>query len=270
MPVELQFLQTLSTEAQNAYKIAQYLLENPGKTIGQASKWVTGRTWDAARLSDGLAKVTRAMAEVGGRAGDFAKVKEVVAHGTQVAAETGAGAGVVTRVLTSIGRGVLRIVGREAAVSSAAALGTGVVVTVAVLGTATYIGANVIGSRSGDAAVQAGARMQEAASTPVLAEGTIDGGYAVFVLPDNSGGTVWIGDEDYLKTLRTCDTPNGGLCDDPNVTYPPVRYVRQSPDFATYEEALASHCAATVQRPGYWGNKAEGYGGLYWSSYGCP
>ncbi len=93
--------------------------------------------------------------------------------------------------------------------------------------------------------------------------------YAVFLLPDNSGGTIYIGQEETLKKLRTCDTSNGGLCDDPKKVYPPVKYVKESADFDTLKEAQAAACKAGKVEAGYWGTKLAAYGGHYWFVGSC-
>lgn len=272
MAVELQFLQTLTTEAQHAYQIAQYLMNNPGVTIGRASWTVTGKSWTAARLTSGLGQVSSALAQVGGAGGDFAVVEQVIAHGTTAAAEAGGGAaagGVISRVVGGLGRGILRIFGRQAAAGSAAALGVGAVATIAAVAGVAYLGSEMMGRAAADSSVQAGAQAQQprAAAVTVQSRGRSDG-YGVFLLPNNSGGTLWVGRESDLRGLRGCDTPNGGTCD-AGTQYPPVTYRLVSPTFTSQEDALASLCANTVQRSGPWGNRAEGYGGAYWSEYSC-
>ena len=115
-----------------------------------------------------------------------------------------------------------------------------------------------------------GWRMGQPKATPVTGPGPVEGyKYAVFLLPDNSGGTIYIGQEEILKTQRTCDTPNGGLCDDPNKDYPPVRYIKQSADYDTAEEAYAAACIAGTLKPGYWGQKLVAYGGEWWFEGQC-
>lgn len=273
MGVELPFFGTVSKEAYDAYLIAQYMMNNPNVSIGRAAFQLSKGTWDAARLANGLAKVSEALKIAGGVGGDFAQVEAVIAHGQAAAAGTAGagGAGIVTRVLTNVGRGVLRIFGRQAVAGSAAALGTGILVTTAVLGTAVYFGANAIGSRSGDASIQAGSSMNRPVSTAVAGPGVSGTDkVAVFLLPDNSGGTIWIGQEATLRTLRACDLPNGGLCDDPNQTYPMVNYVKESADFDTYDQAVANLCSVGTLEPGYWGQKIAAYGGHYWFEGSCP
>src|SRR5262245_26303139 len=275
--VSLPFLATLSKEAQDAYLIAEYLLNNPGTSIGRAAFQLSKGTWDAARLANGLAKVTQGLKTVGSAGGDFARVQSIIAHGQKAveAAELAAGAGgtgVVTRVLTSVGRGVLRLLGRQA-VSTAGAMAAGAVVTTVVLGAGTYWGANYLGSRSADASVLPGAAMNHQAPDEVQAPVSSAAGekYAVFLLPEISGGEFYVGQESTLKGSRSCDMPYGGLCDDPNVTYPPVQYSKASADYDTYDEALAAFCAAATIKDGYWGRKAEGYGVTYWApGLGCP
>ena len=58
MGVNLPFFGTISKEAYDAYLIAQYMLNNPGSTIGRAAFQLSKGTWDAARLANGLTKVT--------------------------------------------------------------------------------------------------------------------------------------------------------------------------------------------------------------------
>ena len=173
------------------------------------------------------------------------------------------------RAAINFGRWVLRKPPLPPLAAGGLVTAAGVVVLTAIAAAGVYVAANVAGSYFGDNPILAGPAMNKPLATAVDVPGAnFSDKYAIFILP-NSGGTVWIGDEDQLKTLRSCDTPNGGLCDDPNITYPPVSYERKSEDFATYDEALSLFCRSTVQKPGYWGNKAEGFGGLYWSTYPC-
>lgn len=279
MSVSVAFLQTLSTEAQNAYQIAEYMMNNPGTSIGRAAFQLSKGTWDAARLSNGLSKVTTALETVGGTTGDYAVVEQVVQHGNEAvkvvqlaeAAETAAGASRVTRILTWVGRGILRLIGWETVEGSALALGLGVAATLtllAALAAATYFGANWLGSQMGDNPILAGSRMSQPASTPVTAQDPTGGKQAVFLLP-NSGGTFWIGSEDYLKTLRSCDTPNGGQCND-GQTYPMVTYTRETPDFDTSDQAVAALCSAGTPVNDYWGPKFKAFGVTAWWDGGCP
>lgn len=275
--VELPFFATLSKEAHDAYLIAEYMLNNPGTSIGRAAFNLSKGTWDAARLANGLAKVTEAMEAVGSTGGDFARVQSVIAHGQEAikAAELAAGAGgsgVVTRVLTSIGRAVLRLIGRQA-VSTAGAMAAGAVVTTVVLGAAVYWGANYVGSRWGDSSVLPGPAMNRQPPDEVRppVSSAADEKYAVFLLPEISGGEFYVGQESALKASRNCDMPYGGLCDDPSKTYPPVQYSKASADYDTYDDALAAFCKAATIKDGYWGRKAEGYGVTYWApGLSCP
>lgn len=269
--VNLPFLSTLSQEAYDAYLIAEYMMNNPGVSIGRAAFQLSKGTWDAARLANGMAKVTEALEAVGSTGGDFAKIQEVIAHGQKAieAAELAAGAGgtgIVTRVLTSIGRAILRMIGRQA-VTSAGAMAVGAVATTVVLGTVVYFGANYVGSRSGDASVLPGAAMngQHPGEVQPPVSSAAGEKFAVFLLPEISGGEFYIGQESTLKASRSCDMPYGGLCDDPNTTYPPVKYSKASAEYDSYNEALAAFCASATIKDGYWGRKAEGYGVTYWA-----
>ena len=110
--------------------------------------------------------------------------------------------------------------------------------------------------------------MSQPASTAVTApDGS--GQVAVFLLPNNSGGTIYIGSEADLKNDRGCDTPNGGLCAD-GQTYPMVTYVRESPDFDSYDQAVANLCQAGKIENDFWGQKIAAYGGHYWFDGSCP
>jgi hypothetical protein len=132
----------------------------------------------------------------------------------------------------------------------------------------TYLYSNW--GKPSSAPVQPGPRMDQPAAPPVTGPDAVEGeNYAVFLLPDNSGGTIYIGQEATLKRWRTCDTPNGGRCDDPNAVYPPVRYEQKSADFDTAGEALAAACQAGPVKSGHWGNKLVAYGGEYWFEGAC-
>ena len=62
MPAEnYPLYQFLTDHARQAFDIAKYLAENPGKSIAQASKFVTNRTWNPTELRTGLQTVTRIM-----------------------------------------------------------------------------------------------------------------------------------------------------------------------------------------------------------------
>ncbi len=254
-------------KAKRIKELIQLIAELPGKiaaadpTVGwtnKAGNWVTR----VGQLEAQLAAAEAELASLGG-AGAGAGAVGNVATKPGLVARAG-------RAAINFGRWVLRKPPLPPLAAGGLVTAAGVVVVSAVVAGGVYIAANLAGSYFGDKPIEAGPAMSQPVSTAVGVPGAnLYDSYAVFVLPNNSGGTVWIGDEDHLKTLRGCDTPNGGLCDDPKVTYPPVSYERKSEDFATYEEALASFCKNTIQRPGYWGNKAEGYGGLYWSEYFC-
>src|SRR5690242_19873259 len=147
MSVELPFFATLTKEAYDAYLISQYMMNNPGTSIARAAFQLSKGTWDAARLSNGLAQVTAAMGETGGAGGGFAAVEQVVQHGTEAAAAAQAEAaaaaaasqGVVRRALTGVGRWVLRrLFGKVVVEGGVLALGAGIVTTTVVLGAATY------------------------------------------------------------------------------------------------------------------------------------
>lgn len=224
-----------------------------------AGNWINRLT----QLQSQLAAAEAELASLGGpAAGAAAGETSLVARAAQAASRTG-------RAIINVARAALGKPPLPPLAAGGAATALGVAVAVAVVAGATYGAARLAGSYSADDPIQAGAAMDRPVATSVGVPGANDAGkFAIFVLTQNSDGTIWIGDEQSLKSLRACDTPNGGLCD-PDIEYPPVAYERKSQDFDTYEEALAEFCASTVQRPGYWGNKAEGYGGTFWSEYPC-
>jgi hypothetical protein len=90
--------------------------------------------------------------------------------------------------------------------------------------------------------------------------------YFVFVLPQVSGGSIYIGQESRLKTMHPCDMPGGGLC---GQTDPPLTYERKSPGFKNYDDAEKAWCAELKGKekknfPTAGDQKANVYGGWYW------
>lgn len=200
-------------------------------------------------------------------------LQQQLASAEQAAARavTPAARSVFSRVLSTLGRTALRLIGVEVVAGGAAAIAAGAVLTTVALAPIAYYGAQRVGNWTGYTAVEPGVRMRQPPAEPVtVPAATGSEKVAIFLLPDNSGGTIWIGQESVLKTLRGCDTPNGGRCEDPNITYPPVKYEKKSQDFETTEEATAELCRVGTIEGGYWGQKVAAYGGHYWWEGSCP
>lgn len=91
--------------------------------------------------------------------------------------------------------------------------------------------------------------------------------YAVFLLTNIAGGSIWVGSEQEIQTKTVCSFPGGGLCKNDG-TDALVQYVKKSQDFSSYDDAQAAYCAApksnvrSMALTG--GTKANIYGGDYW------
>ncbi|MGA9098325.1 MAG: tetratricopeptide repeat protein [Methanotrichaceae archaeon] len=98
--------------------------------------------------------------------------------------------------------------------------------------------------------------------------GTPQDKYAVFLLTNLEGGSVWVGSEQQLETSKVGDFPGGGGSDDK------VQYVKESQDFSSYDDAVAAYCAAPKSNvrslPLTGGTKANIYGGDYWIDTAPP
>jgi len=99
--------------------------------------------------------------------------------------------------------------------------------------------------------------------------------YAVFLLTNIAGGSIWVGSEQEIQTKPVCSFPGGGLCKNDG-TDALVQYVKESQDFSSYDDAQAAYCAAPKSNvrsmPLTGGNKAKIYGGDYWidTAPSCP
>ena len=99
--------------------------------------------------------------------------------------------------------------------------------------------------------------------------------YAVFLLTNVSGGSIWVGQEADIKDRKICSYPGGGLCKGDG-TDAKVEYQKKSADFATYDEAVKAYCGALQSPPKSMpltgGAKAKIYGSEYWvdTAPGCP
>jgi hypothetical protein len=68
--------------------------------------------------------------------------------------------------------------------------------------------------------------------------------YAVFLLTNVSGGSIWVGQQSQLKGKRTCDFVLGGLCADNGGADIPVAYQKETPDYPTFAQAMKAYCRA--------------------------
>jgi hypothetical protein len=99
--------------------------------------------------------------------------------------------------------------------------------------------------------------------------------YAVFLLTNIAGGSIWVGSEQEIQTKPVCSFPGGGLCKNDG-TDALVQYVKESQDFASYDDAQAAYCAAPKSNvrslPLTGGTKANIFGGDYWidTAPSCP
>lgn len=258
MATNYPFWQTMGQEAQTAYRIVEQMRE-AGETIGQASWRLTGHSWDATRLANGLSKISRAYAEVGFK---YPEVEAVIAHGTEavqaagVTTAGGAGAGIVTRFLQGIGRMIGFGTGTTAATIA------GAVVFTVVLGGITWGAANYLGSRAGDQPIQAGPRMSQHASNPVQAPARTGAGpYFIYSL-NLSGPNIYVGSKSDIQT-PSCNFTDGGLCHDgdPNVQ---VLATIGGP-YDTYDQAVAAYCQMVTNiHSAFGGTKGYINGVDYW------
>lgn len=239
-PLDFPFWQTLSREAQQALQIAQRMKET-GESIGGASKWLTGRTWDGARLARGLTTVTKTMTELGVR---HAATEALVAGGMQAAgatAATAAGGGLL---------GLLGTVGGWFGLTGTAAVVVGGLLVTAALGGITYGAATWAGSQMADEPVQPGTRSEQTGGQPPAPAGVISAGsdepYGVFLAGGSFGGDVLVGQKSAIEAYRSCDLRGWGL--DCSKTVSQVATLRDilGGSFATGAEALNAYCADLV------------------------
>jgi hypothetical protein len=145
--------------------------------------------------------------------------------------------------------------------------------TPAVIGS-VLVGAAVIGIggaiyvSTADKPILAGPAMNKPKPEPKAAPGVTynPDDYFVFLLPEVSGGSVYVGQESQLKEMRGCDMPGGGLC---GADTPKLKYVAKSEGFKTYEKATQAWCAELKGKElQHWevagDSKANVYGGWYW------
>jgi hypothetical protein len=135
-------------------------------------------------------------------------------------------------------------------------------------GTAVIVVGGVIYVNSGDKPILPGPAMNKAKpewkSGPGVSYNPDD--YFVFVLPQVSGGSIYVGQESQLKEMHPCDMAGGGLC---GKNDPPLQYDRKSPGFKTYEQATKAWCDELKGKPTHnvpvaGDSKADVYGGSYW------
>ncbi|MCX7008969.1 MAG: hypothetical protein NTY53_17270, partial [Kiritimatiellaeota bacterium] len=122
-----------------------------------------------------------------------------------------------------------------------------------------------IGSTSGNSG---GNSTGDGAPSPPPSSGGGGGSYAVFLLNNVSGGSIWVGSESDLKNSHTYDFHGGGLKNGDGSSQL-LKYEKKSGDFATREEAMAAYKGALTSPPKTMpltggGQKAQIYGGNYW------
>lgn len=136
----LHFWRMLGQEAQQAMLICKRM-KDTGETLARASWHLTGRSWSGARLTGGLARVTKLMVEIGVR---NAVAETMIAEGTAAAAAAGGGAAA----------------GGAAAGGTAAGLSAGTIIAglaVAIgIAAGVYVLSGQIGKMSADSSVKAG------------------------------------------------------------------------------------------------------------------
>lgn len=225
-----------------------------------------GRTGDLSRL------ILRHVPEQTARAAITSSVSAGTTAGTVTGAATEARG--LWGVLQAIGRWIF-----GSAIGDTAAMVVGGVTLTAVLAALTYGVANLAGYLSSDPPVQPGAAMNQPHGKPVVPPnpGDSSGKYAVFLLKNVSGGSIWIGREKDLKEFYTYQFPGGGLRQG-NGRDAKVEYTQLSKSFDACGQAFADYQSELKKGGGArpipltQGSKAKVYGGDYWvdTISGCP
>jgi hypothetical protein len=221
----------------------------------QAAASFARQVYGAAHALEGageLATLEAAAAEAAA-AGEVASVASTAATGG--------------RLLGFFGR-----IGSAIGLTGAAATAAGIVATVAALGVIVAGGAQIAGSMSGDDPVQYGSAVNEPRGEPPAGPTIAPAAeerYAVFLLTNVAGGSIWVGTESSLKGSLTCNFEGGGLCANAGGADVPLQYSQvSSGDYFGYEGAHADFCSAiTSEEREYilaFGVKATVYGGDYW------
>lgn len=104
--------------------------------------------------------------------------------------------------------------------------------------------------------------------------GTGSDPYAVFLITNLAGGSIWVGQESTLKSKPLCQFRGGGLCKNDG-SDPLVQYEKKSAAFGSFGEAKQTYCRDLKSPPRPMpltgGSKANIYGGDYWvdTAPGC-
>lgn len=256
-PINFPFFQTLTKEAQLALKIVHRMgVEHC--TIGQASKYLTGQTWNAARLRGGLTLVTETMTKLGI---SNVAAESMVAEGMSAAAAgSAAGGGLL---------GTLGTIGSWLGLSGTAAIAMGAIIVTAVLSVPTYYGAKYFGERAADAPIKEGWRTSDSRSDRANpTESTANEPYNIYLVTNLGSGSVVVRKQIDMEKLRRCDLNGGGHCPpDTKATY---RVIKQG--FNTRQAANEWYCQSLECKP--WSMrlwqpgaaKARVFGGEYWVS----
>ena len=214
-----------------------------------------------------------------GSAAQLATLEAEAAAAAATAAET-AGAGASAVGMGACALGLFGRVGSLVGLTGTAATVAGALAVGALVGGLVIGGARLAGSMSGDSAT---AQYGDAANaTRGARPDAVDPGkgddepYAVFLMTNVSGGSIWVGQESSLKASLTCNFNGGGHCANNGGADIPVTYQKMSSDHFTFETAVTDYCASLDSEPVNWnlqfGTKAKVYGGDYWidTAPGCP
>jgi hypothetical protein len=202
-------------------------------------------------------------------AGELASLEAAAAETATLSGSAGSVAGSVAtggRALGFFGR-----IGSVIGLTGGAATLAGIAATVITLGGLVYGGSIIAGEMSADSpTAEYGSAVNDprgeppAAPTNTVAEEP----YAVYVLTNVSGGTIWISQESSLKSSLACQFEGGGLCASQGGSDRPVTYTKLSQDYFTRDAAFTDFCSAITSEPRNYelafGTKATVYGGDYW------
>lgn len=239
---------------------------------GEIGQLTTGPTREAAAS---FARQVYSAAQTLEGASELTALETAAAETASLAGSAAGGAAGGAAGSVATGGSVLGFFGRIGAaigLTGTAATVAGLAATVLTLGAIVYGGSQIAGTLSadsptaqyGDAANQPRGEPPAAPTSSPAAEER----YAVFLLTNVSGGSIWIAQESSLKTALACQFEGGGLCADQGGSDRPVAYTKLSSDYFAYDGAHADFCSAISSEPRNYdlafGTKATVYGGDYW------
>jgi WD40 repeat protein len=279
-------------QAMRTYKLSGNALEKSladsalqmGETTLEAAELAAERAGQKA-IADGLEKAAvEAAKQAARRAVTQQTVRQVATTGAQSTAdavlEGGLGAASETAGGTGLGEALLtamRTVGSwfrwpfgGTALSGTAATIAGGLTLATVAALTTYGLAKLAGTLSADAAVRPGSQMSGTHwdTIPTPSKTYNADPYAVYVLDDASGGSIYIGQRSAIEKMHTYEFPGGGL-QEGDGSKQLVTYEKKSPDFNTYDEAKtfylkARETPAKIIPLMNGGKKARIFGRDYW------